>query len=56
MHELKTKNVDENFSRNKEIFTFTNYSTNSKYYGASTKLVIENTKREFGAVAITECA
>ena len=31
-NEIETKNVDDNFSKNKEMFDFTNCSTKSKYY------------------------
>ena len=32
MHRIKTKDVFEDFSSNKEMFDFINYSTKSKYY------------------------
>ena len=32
MYEIKSEDVHENFSKNKEMFGFSNYSTNSKYY------------------------
>ena len=32
MYEIKTEEVYEDFSSNKEIFNFSNYSTKSKYY------------------------
>ena len=31
-NEIETKNVDHNFSKNKEMFDFINCSTKSKYY------------------------
>ena len=40
MYEIKTENVYEDFSSNKEIFDFSNYLTKSKYYDDSNKLVI----------------
>ena len=40
MYEIKTENVYEGFSSNKEIFDFSNYLTESKYYDDSNKLVI----------------
>ena len=43
MHEI-TEDVYENFSSNKEIFYFSNYSTKSKYYDNSNKLVIGKMK------------
>ena len=36
----ETEDVYEDFSRDKEIFDFSNYSTKSKYYDNSNKLVI----------------
>ena len=39
MYEIKTVGVHEDFSSNKEMFDFSNYSTRSKYYDNSNKLV-----------------
>ena len=39
MYEIKTEDVYEDFSSNKEMFDFSNYSTKSKYYENSNKLV-----------------
>ena len=36
MYEIKTKDVDEDFSSIEEMFDFSNCSTNSKYYDGST--------------------
>ena len=35
MCEIKTEDVYEDFSSNKEMFDFSNYSTKSKYHGNS---------------------
>ena len=32
MHEIKTEDVCKDFSKDKEMFGFSNYSTKSKYY------------------------
>ena len=32
MYEIKTEGIYEDFSNNKEMFDFSDYSTNSKYY------------------------
>ena len=40
MYEIKTKDVYKDFSSNKEVFDFSNYSTKSKYYYNSNKLVV----------------
>ena len=42
MYEIKTE--DEDFSSDKEMFDFSNYSTKSKYYEDSNKLVIGKMK------------
>ena len=56
MYEIKTDDVHEDFSSDKEIFDFINYSTKSKYYGDSNRLVIGKMKDETGGVAIGEFA
>ena len=40
MYKIKTEDVYEDFSSDKEMFDFSNYSTKSKYYDDSNKLVI----------------
>ena len=52
MYEIKTKDVYKGFSSKKEMFDFSNYSTKSKHYDDSNKLVIERMKDETGGVAI----
>ena len=44
MYEIKTEDVYEDFSSDKERFDFGNYSTKSKYCDNSSKLVISKTK------------
>ena len=39
-YEIKTKDAYENFSKNKGIFQFSNYSTKSKYCDNFKKIVI----------------
>ena len=58
MYEIKTKYIFESFSQDKEIFCFSNYSTESKYYDDlvvcktnNDKLVIRKMKDERGGVA-----
>ena len=41
MYEIKTEDIYEHFSSNKEMLDFISYSTNSKYYDNSDILVIE---------------
>ena len=52
MYEIKTENVYEDFSSDKEMFDFSNYSIKSKYYDHSNKLVIGEMKDVTGGVAI----
>ena len=54
MYEIKTEDVYENFSSNKEMFGFSNYSTKSKYYNNLNKLVIGKMKHETANVSIEE--
>ena len=46
MYEIKTGDVYEDFSSDKEMFDFSNYSTKSKYYDDSNKLVTGEMKDE----------
>ena len=52
MYELKTEDVYEDFSSNKEMFDLSNYSTKSKYHDGSSKLVVGKMKDETAGVAI----
>ena len=52
MYEIKTEDVSEDFSSDKEMFDFSNYSTKSKWYDDSKKLVIGKTKDKTGGAAI----
>ena len=54
MWEIKTEDVYEDFSSNKEMFDFSNYSTKSKQYDGSNKLVIGKMKDETGGFASEE--
>ena len=56
MYEIKTEDIYEDFSSDKEKFDFSNYSTKSKYYDNSNKLVTGKMKDKTGGVAIEECA
>ena len=40
MYEIKTENVYEDFSNDKDIFDFGNYSTKWKHYDNTNKLVV----------------
>ena len=52
MYEIRTDDIYEDFSNNKEIFDFINYSTKSQYYDDSKKLVVGKMKDEIGGDAI----
>ena len=52
MYVIETEDVYEDFSSDKEMFDFSNYSTKSKYYDNSNKLVPGKMKDETGEVAI----
>ena len=51
MYEIKTEDVYEDFSNNKEMFV-SNYSAKSKYYDNSKKLVVSKMKDETTGVEI----
>ena len=48
MYDIKSEDVYEDFNSNKEKFDFRNYSTKSKNYNNSNKLVIGKMKDEIG--------
>ena len=54
MDENKTEDVYKDFSNDKEIFDFSDYSTKSKYYDNSNKLVVGKMKDKTAGVAIEE--
>ena len=54
IYKIKTEDVYEDFSSNKQMFDFSNYSTKSKYYDNSNKLVIGKMKDETGSIVIEE--
>ena len=54
MYEIKTEDVFEDFSSDKEIFDFSNHLTESKYYGSSNKWAIREIKDETGSIEFEE--
>ena len=54
MCEIKTEHVYKDFSNDKEMFDFSNYSTKSKYYDNLNKLVVGKMNDETASVAIKE--
>ena len=53
LYEIKTEDFYEDFSKDREMLDFRNYSAESKYYNDSKKLVVKM-KDEPGSVAIKE--
>ena len=51
MYELKAENVYEDFSQDKSMFYFINYSTKSKIYNDFNKLAVGKMKDETVCVA-----
>ena len=54
MYEIKTEDVFEDFSNDKKMFDFSDYSTKSKYCYYSNKLVVGKMKNETAGAAIKE--
>ena len=54
MYEIKTEDAYEDLSKDKEMFHFSNYSSKSKYYDNSNKLVVGKMKDESVSVVIKE--
>ena len=52
MYEIKTEDLYEEFSKDKEMFGFSNYSAESKNYDVSNRLVIGQMKDETGGVSL----
>ena len=53
-YEIKSKNIYEEFYKWKDLFDFSNYSKNSKFFNETNKKVIGKMKDEFGRVIIIE--
>ena len=53
MYEIETEDIYNDFSKDKKLFDFTNYSV-SKYYDHSNELVVGKIKDEMGVAAIKE--
>ena len=53
-YEIKSKNVYEEFFKWKDLFDFSNYSKDSKFYDESNNKVIGKMKDEIGGVIIDE--
>ena len=53
-YEIKSKNVYEEFLKWKDLFDFSNYSKDSKFFNETNKNVIGKMKYQFGGAIITE--
>ena len=54
IYEIRSKNVFEEFFKWKDLFDFSNYSKDSKFFDETNKKVIGKMKDEFGGVIVTE--
>ena len=54
VYEIETGNIYDDFSKNKGMFDFRDYSARSKYYDDSNALVVGKMKDEISGVAIEE--
>ena len=54
MYEIKTENVYEDFSKDKKVLDFSNYTVESTYYDDSNKLFVGKMKNEIAGVAVKE--
>ena len=53
-YEIKSENVYEEFYKWKDLFDFSNYSKDSKFYDDTNKKVIGIMKDEYGGVIVIE--
>ena len=53
-YEKKSENVYEKFFKWKDLFHFSNYSKDSKFFDETNKKVIVKMKDEFGGVTVNE--
>ena len=54
IYEIKTKDIYQNFSKDKEMFDFSNNSADSKNYDNSNKLFFDKIKNETVGLATKE--
>ena len=53
-YKIKSENVCEDFFKGKDLFDFSNYSKDSKFYDDANKKVIGKMKDEYGGVIIDQ--
>ena len=51
-YEIKSENVYEEFFKWKDLFDFSNYSKDLKFFDETNKKVIDKVKDEFGGVIV----
>ena len=54
VYEIKSENVCEEFFKSKDLFEFSTYSKDSKFFNATNKKVIGKMKDEFAGVIASE--
>ena len=52
--EIKSKNVYEEFFKWKDLFDFSNYSKDSRFFNDTNKKVMDKMKDEFGGIIVSE--
>ena len=45
MHKIEVENIYEDFSKDKELFEFSNFSKDSKYYNNANKVFVRSNSR-----------
>ena len=53
-YEIKSENVYEEFFKWKDLFDFSNYSKDSKFFNETNKNVIDKMKDKFGGIIVDE--
>ena len=53
-YEIKSESVYEEFFKWKDLFDFSNYSKDSKFFDKPNKKIIDKMKDEFGGVIVIE--
>ena len=53
-YEIKSEDVYEDFFKWKDLFDFSNYPKDSKFFNETNKKVIDKMKNEFGGVIVVE--
>ena len=51
-YEIKTENVYEEFLKWKDLFDFSNYAKDSRFFNETNKQVIGNMEDEFGGIIV----